>query len=378
MKREQKSRVCAYCGTKISPQATVCLICGAPLTEEEVTEPVHPPRRGVSWGFWVAAALTALLVLGVAWALLRPWLGPALGILPTPSPTPRPTATPTPAATLTPTATPTETPTPTPLPPRAHQVQFGETLSGIAVQYGTTVEEIIALNPGLNPDALQVGQVLLIPPERPTPTPSPLPGTVEPTPTPGDYIIHVVAPGETLLTIAQKYSVTVALIRAANPEIPAGSDVIRVNQPLVIPLGTPMPTPTPTPDPRATPTPIPPYPAPPLLSPPDGAVFGGERAVIVLQWASVAFLRPNEWYEVRIVRPGIPLQTIRTRTTAYRVPQDLFPPPGSQAREFRWEVRVVRETRPGVYVTASEPGVERRFLWLEVPPTPTPTPAPQG
>ncbi|MCS7283235.1 MAG: LysM peptidoglycan-binding domain-containing protein [Anaerolineae bacterium] len=221
-----------------------------------------------------------------------------------------------------------------------------------------------------------MGQVLLIPPARPTPTPSPIPGTAEPTPTPGDYIIHVVAPGETLLSIAKKYSVTVALIRAANPDIPAGSDVIRVNQPLIIPLGTPMPTPTPTPDPRATPTPIPPYPAPPLLSPSDGAVFGGENAVIVLQWASVALLRPDEWYEVRIVRPGFPAHTVRTRTTAYRLPQELFPPPGDSAREFRWEVRVVREIRPGVYTAASEPGALRRFLWLAIPPTPTPTPTP--
>jgi LysM repeat protein len=238
------------------------------------------------------------------------------------------------------------------------------------------VEEIIALNPGINPDALQIGQVLLIPPARPTPTPSPLPGTVTPTPTPGDYIIHVVAPGETLISIAQKYNVTLALIRAANPEIPAGSDVIRVNQPLVIPLGTPMPTPTPTPNPYATPTPIPPYPPPPLLYPSDGAVFGGPDAVIVLQWASVAVLRPNEWYELRIVRPGIPLVRVRTRATAYRLSADLFPPPGSQAREFQWEVRVVRETRSGVFTTASDEGATRRFLWLESPPTPTPTTVP--
>jgi LysM repeat protein len=236
------------------------------------------------------------------------------------------------------------------------------------------VEEIVALNPGINPDALQIGQVLLIPPARPTPTPSPLPGTVTPTPTPGDYIIHVVAPGETLISIAQKYSVTISLIRAANPEIPPGSDVIHVNQPLIIPLGTPMPTPTPTPNPYATPTPILPYPPPPLLSPPDGAVFGGPDARIVLQWASVAVLRPNEWYELRITRPGIPVVRVRTRTTAYRVPADLFPPPGSQAREFQWEVRVVRETRSGVFTTASEEGLTRRFIWLESPLTPTPTP----
>ncbi len=374
---EEKARVCPECGTKVATRAKTCLMCGAPLPEEvkEPKAPAKAPRRHpIQWGFWIAAFLTTALVLGIAWLLLGPYLFPHLS--PTPTPTVAPTRTPTPAATSTPTPTPTETPTPTPLPPRAHQVQFGDTLSSIAVRYDTTVEEIVALNPGINPDALQIGQVLLIPPARPTPTPSPLPGTVSPTPTPGDYLIHVVAPGETLISIAQKYSVTISLIRAANPEIPPGSDTIRVNQPLIIPLGTPMPTPTPTPNPNATPTPIPPYPAPPLLSPPDGAVFGGPDAVIVLHWASVAVLRSNEWYELRIVRAGMPITVIRTRTTAYRIPADMYPPPTSQAREFRWEVRVVRETRSGVYTLASDPGLPRKFLWLESSATPTPGPAP--
>ncbi len=374
---EEQSRTCPACGTKVSARAKTCVICGALLAEEEEAggAPLAPARaRHIHWPFWIATIVTAAVVLGTAWLLLGPFLFP--GLHPTPTATVTPTWTSTPVATFTPTPTPTETPTPTPLPPRAHQVQFGDTLSSIAVRYDTTVEEIIALNPGINPDALQIGQVLLIPPARPTPTPSPPPGTVEPTPTPGDYIIHIVAPGETLISIAQKYSVTVSLIRAANPEIPAGSDVIRINQPLIIPLGTPMPTPTPTPNPNATPTPFPPYPPPPLLSPADGAIFVGPDAIILLQWASVAILRPNEWYELRIVQPGMPLTVIRTRTTAYRVPPEMYPPRGSPVREFRWEVQVVRETSSGVFTFASEPGLVRRFVWLESPPTPTLTPTP--
>ncbi len=374
---DTSGRICPVCGTKVAAGATACIICGASLEETHAGAEAplsFAPARHAHWPFWLAAFAIAALVLGTAYWLLGPLFFPQLA--PSPTPTVMPTRTATPAATPTPTATPTETPTPTPLPPRAHQVQPNDTLSGIAVRYDTTVEEIIALNPGINPDALQIGQVLLIPPARPTPTPSPVPGTVTPTPTPGDYIIHVVAPGETLISIAQKYSVTVSLIRAANPEIPPGSDVIHVNQTLIIPLGTPMPTPTPTPNPYATPTPIPPYPPPPLLYPPDGAVFGGPDAVIVLQWASVAVLRPDEWYELRVVRPGMPIIRVRTRTTAYRLPAEFFPPTGSQAREFQWEVRVVRETRSGVFAPASDEGIIRRFLWLESPPTPTPTPTP--
>jgi len=348
-------------------------MCGASLVEEEPVEE-REPRRLSRWLFWLAVVVVSLLILGVAGLLLRPLLTPPAVTPTVPS---SPTGTPTPTATGTPTITPTATGTPTPIPPRAHQVMEGETLAVIAQQYDTTVEEILAMNPGITPELLQVGQVLLIPPAVPAPGTTATVEPGEPTPTPGDFIVHVVAPGETLLSIAQKYSVTLALIRAANPAIPPGSDVIQVNQTLIIPVGTPMPTPTPTPNPDVTPTPLPPYPPPPLLGPPDGAVFGGPETVILLQWASVGILRPGEWYELRVARPGAEPVVVRTRATAYRVPAELYPPPGTLAREFRWRVWVVRQVRgTDRYEWASDPGPVRVFTWLEAPLTPTPTPTP--
>ena len=62
------------------------------------------------------------------------------------------------------TVTATVTPTPTLIPPQMHQVQAGEMLIAIAEMYDTTVEEILALNPGLDPDLFQEGQLL---PRRP-------------------------------------------------------------------------------------------------------------------------------------------------------------------------------------------------------------------
>lgn len=82
----------------------------------------------------------------------------------------------------------------------------------------------------------------LEPTEPPTPTPEPTftptaePPTATPeptnTPVPPAPLVHTVARGETLRTIAQKYGVTIAELMAANN---LSSEVLRVGQQLVIP-----------------------------------------------------------------------------------------------------------------------------------------------
>jgi LysM repeat protein len=364
--------------------ATTCLMCGASLVEEEAKpEEEEKDRQGLpGW-------LRALIVVALALTILSAGgfgLYTLLIAKPEPenvTPTALPTRTPTATPTSTPTETPTPTPTPTPVPPLVHKVQPGETLSDIAVDNDTTVEAILALNPDVDPELIQVGQLLLIPIATPTPGPT---STLEPgvpTPTPPNYIVHIVAPGETLISIAQEYEVSVSLIRIAN-DLPPDDDTIRVNQSLVIPMGTPMPSPTPTVDPNATPTPVPPYPAPPLLSPPDGATLVGYEEPIILQWASVSVLRGDEWYTLTLLQAprGVISATIRTRATAWRVPLDLLQASDADEREFRWQVQVVREARDRsgalVYEEAGVPSPVRTFIWLEPTPTPTPsaTPAP--
>lgn len=80
--------------------------------------------------------------IGLAFATKAP---PTVPVLQT-TPTPLPTAT--------------ATPTPTPI---IHTIQSGETLLGIAIQHGTTTEEIQALNPGVDPRLLLVGQQIVLP-----------------------------------------------------------------------------------------------------------------------------------------------------------------------------------------------------------------------
>ncbi len=378
----EEPRICPACGSRVAALATTCLMCGASLVEEEA-----PPERRARRE--LPGIVRAIIVVALALAILSAGsfgLYKLLNAEPEPvdvnvTPSSTPTVTPTPTSTPTPTQTPTPTSTSTPIPPLVHQVQPGEVLLSIADDYDVTIDQILALNPDVEPELLQVGQLLLIP--VPTPTPGPT-ATFEPgvpTPTPPDYIIHIVAQGETLSTIAEKYDVSLALIREVN-DLSPDDDTIFPNQSLVIPMGTPVPSPTPTVDPNATPTPIPPYPPPPLLSPPDGATLVSDGGPVLLQWASVSVLHDDEWYELTLSQPsgGLLAHKVHTRATAWRVPLDLLRTPNAEMRKFHWQVQVVREmqNRNGelVYREAGPPSEVRTFIWLEPTPTPSPSPTP--
>jgi LysM repeat protein len=385
-------RRCPACGSRVAAMATTCLMCGASLIEEEIVSPEgeKDQQRLPGWARPLIVIGLALLILSAgSFGLYKLMTAePKEPDEPTPTvviPTlRRPTVAPTP----TPTQTPTPIPTPTSVPPLAHQVQVGETLIDIAILYDVTIEEIQWLNPDLDPDLIQVGQIILVPMATPTPGPTSTLDPNIPTPTPPEYIVHIVSPGETLSTIAEDYAeeypeadVSVESIRNAN-NLPPDDDTIRVNQSLIIPLGTPGPSPTPTTDPRATPTLVPPYSAVPLLSPPNGAIIVGNSAPILLQWASIGILRDDEWYQLTLSQPsgGVISTTVRTRATAWRVPVNLMPALDTDVDVFQWHVQIVQEARNAndepIYETAGAPSTVRTFAWLSVTPTPSATPTP--
>jgi LysM repeat protein len=114
-----------------------------------------------------------------------------------------PTATPTGGPTLVPTGTPGPGATETPqaiTSPITYTVQPGDTLYSLAKRYDTTVQAIMQAN-GMMTYLIRVGETILIPPADAAP--------------PGP-IVHIVQPGETLFSIAEKYGTTVWAIRAAN------------------------------------------------------------------------------------------------------------------------------------------------------------------
>jgi LysM repeat protein len=389
----EQPRYCPACGSRVAAMATTCLMCGASLTEEEAV-PESAKEGGArqrlpGWARALIVVGLALLILSagsfVFYKLLMTAEPEESEVL---TPTASPTRTPTASPTRTPTQTATPIPTPTPIPPLVHEVQEGETLIDIASSYAVTVEDLQNLNPNLDPNLLQVGQVILIPAATPTPGPTSTLDPNIPTPTPPEYIVHIVSPGETLSTIAERYAeqypqagVSVQSIRIAS-DLPADDDTIRVNQSLIIPLGTPSPSPTPTTNPNATPTPVPHHSAVPLLSPHDGAVIVGNAKPILLQWASISILRDDEWYELTLSQPssGAISVTAYTRATAWRVPVDLMPAADASVDVFQWQVQIVQETHDGddelVYEVAGAPSEVRTFAWLMVTPTPSATPTP--
>jgi murein DD-endopeptidase MepM/ murein hydrolase activator NlpD len=104
-----------------------------------------------------------------------------------------------------------------------HVVQPGETLNQIAVRYNLTLDQLIAANNIANPDAIYIGQVLLLP--QFNVASNPVIESVD--------IAYVMLPGETLETIADRYGITLEALLEANA--PSDDTLIDPSQPIIIP-----------------------------------------------------------------------------------------------------------------------------------------------
>jgi LysM repeat protein len=110
-------------------------------------------------------------------------------------------------------------PAPTPAAaPQVHVVVWGETLTGIARRYGSSVAAIAAANGIANPSYVRAGQKLSIPGTSSPAAPSapPAPAAAAAPPPAATPQVHVVARGETLTGIARRYGSSIAAIAAAN------------------------------------------------------------------------------------------------------------------------------------------------------------------
>lgn len=368
----QKTKICPTCGTRLAENATRCLVCGRSFTVGESKEKKPAAAASVHSPKLPEVTLSLPIAIGLILLILAIGAGTVFGVLrgsgQVIEPTVTATLTQTPTVTMTPTATSTPTieATWTPLPPIEITITLNDNCIVLASRYNVSVNSIITMN-NLSAacDTLSLGQKLLIP--QPTPTASPAPtqtlSAAEATDTACDKVEYMVQPSDTLFQIAANYNVSMQAIQNYNG---LASDVVYEGMPLIIPLCERLPTAGPTP----TPTNPPPYAAPNLLLPADGAVFTAANDSITLQWAAVGTLRQNEAYAVTVedITEGKGRKlTEYVSDTKFIVPAT-FRPTDTMPHLLKWFVVPVRQIGSAIdgkpiYEPSGAASAARTFAW---------------
>ena len=111
-------------------------------------------------------------------------------------------------------------------------VNHGDTLKKIAGNFGTTMEVLLSLNPGItNANLIYAGQRMTVPAPGntvPTPTPTSPPATSAQT--------YTVQRGDTMKIIANRLGITLDALTKSNPQV-TNINLIYVGQKLNIPDG---------------------------------------------------------------------------------------------------------------------------------------------
>jgi len=376
----KNTKLCPTCGTRLSEDASRCLVCGAELS---TADKPSKPAQAIQGSRIPSLTLSLPIVLGFIFLFLSIGAGSVYYALQQNTvvvePTITPTITSTVTATLTPTPVtpvPTDTPAPTPT-PLSYRVAAGDNCSSIAFAFGVSIQSIVLLNDlPASCDTLFEGQTLLIP--HPTPTATQLPtatmSEAEATRAACGEVDYIVQDNDTLSSISANYAVPIAALKSYNGLV---SDNVRSGQPLKIPLCERAATPGPSP----TPTLPPPYAAPNLLLPQDGTRFLQADTVVALQWAAVGTLRDNEAYAATIVdfTDGDEKKLVEYITdTKFIVPQSMRPIEAAP-HVFRWWIIPVRQTGTDdsgnpIWEPAGNPSVQRVFIWIGIGAAATPGP----
>ncbi|MDP3179526.1 MAG: LysM peptidoglycan-binding domain-containing protein [Spirochaetaceae bacterium] len=95
-----------------------------------------------------------------------------------------------------------------------HVVRSGDTVSGVSRRYGTPVSAIVQSNPGMKPDYIMLGQVIVVPALKDPPAEEEKPAATEEPPAFDGF--YKVAKGDTLWSISLKYEVQPELLAEAN------------------------------------------------------------------------------------------------------------------------------------------------------------------
>lgn len=132
--------------------------------------------RPLVWAVCISVWVSGCRLTSEAPLTASPTATPPITLTVRPRASATPTLTPSaPAAAAVPTQPPAAAPA-----ALVYTVRPGDTLLGIALDFGLDLAALQAANPGVNPRALQVGQQLIIPPPTSTPSPPTLPLPLEP------------------------------------------------------------------------------------------------------------------------------------------------------------------------------------------------------
>lgn len=366
----QINTVCPTCGTQLSHHAKVCPVCGTEIKKSGVAKKPDavsagrmpeitlslPAALGLLTLFLVVGAVLVYFILN----LTQPAASEQAAVDGTQ------TLTPTNTLEFTATSTVTPIPTSTERPPFEYSVASGDTCLSIAFAFDVSVQSIVILNNlPASCNNLVIGQALLIP----YPTPTPLPAATntlmpaEATEAACEKVIYTVQSNDTLGSIAANYNVPADAIKNYNG-LP--TDTVYLGLALTIPLCEREATPGPTP----TPTNPPPYSAPNLLLPADGASFTLAVDTITLQWASIGTLRDNEKYMVTIedVTDGSGKRLVDyVSDTKYIIPIT-FRPSADEPHIFRWYISTVRQSGTddngeAIWESAGQVSDQKVFSW---------------
>jgi LysM repeat protein len=375
----KNTKLCPTCGTRVSEDATRCLVCGSELSKNIESDAQAKAVRGsrmpqITMSLPVAIILLAVFLAigaGLVFAALQegemivePTVTPTITLTITPSITPTP---------VTPTTTATPQPSPTPF---SYTVADGDTCLAIAARFEVSVNSIVLLNNLGAACTLFPGTQILIP--HPTPTVTPFPTATlsgaDATKEACEKVFYTVEENDTLSSISQNYNVPIDAIKEWNGMV---NNTVYAGLALVVPLCERPATPGPSP----TPTPPPPYPASNLLLPSDGAVFSLENETVTLQWSAVGTLNNNEAYRVTVedITEGESRRLVdEVTSTTFSVPAD-FRAKSNLPHIYRWWVMPVRQVGTDesgniIWDTAGAASVTRVFTWIGDTVATTPTP----
>ncbi len=252
-----------------------------------------------------------------------------------------------------------------------HQVLTGETLLAIAGQYAVTVEEIQAVN-NLPDALIRAGDVLIIPVLQSgglqtTFTDGPT-SRFQYTVRTGDTIISIAVNfGSTVDEILQANNLTAqAIIRPGDQlVVPLRSMPAEVLESAATAV---VAAPAVTTNNSAGSESATIYLEPRLIGPTDGSRIA-QTEELLFRWISVDLLKSNEWYVLLIYPERGATQrfpSIWTKATSYRIGPE-FAPPAGQSATYAWQISLARVTTSAdgkMIIEAASPASEvRRFTW---------------